>query len=75
MFANYHSKIVRDVGPMLTPDEELQDIAEAEAAVNAKDAERAIVVDAIQNELRSERFFINGSRDLSFPLDKKERKH
>ncbi|WVQ82578.1 hypothetical protein IAT38_004708 [Cryptococcus sp. DSM 104549] len=46
------AKIVRDVGPNLSPDEELGDLAAAEAAVNAKDAERTAVVDKLRDELR-----------------------
>ena len=45
-------KIIRDVGPTLSLDDELGDIAAAEAAVNMKDAERAEVVDALRDELR-----------------------
>ncbi|ORY22134.1 hypothetical protein BCR39DRAFT_552234 [Naematelia encephala] len=47
------AKIVRDVGPTLHPDEELGDLAAAEQAVNAKDAERAEVVDLLRDELRA----------------------
>jgi len=47
-------KIIRDVEPTLSPDDELDDIAAAEAAVNAKDTERAEVVDALRDELRCE---------------------
>ncbi|WWD22760.1 hypothetical protein CI109_107253 [Kwoniella shandongensis] len=46
------AKIVRDVGPNLSPDDELGDLAAAEAAVNAKDAERTEVVDKLRDELR-----------------------
>ncbi|WWC67190.1 uncharacterized protein I206_101097 [Kwoniella pini CBS 10737] len=46
------AKIVRDVGPTLSPDEELGDLAAAEAAVNAKDTERNGVVDKVRDELR-----------------------
>ena len=45
-------KIIRDAGPTLSPDDELGDIAAAEAAVNSKDAERAEVVDTLRDELR-----------------------
>ena len=45
-------KIIRDVGPTLSPDDELGDIAAAEGAVNAKDTERAEVVDALRDELK-----------------------
>jgi len=44
-------KIIRDVEPTLSPDDELGDIAAAEAAVNT---ERAEVVDALRDELRCE---------------------
>ncbi|OXB39790.1 hypothetical protein LQV05_000401 [Cryptococcus neoformans] len=46
------AKIVRDVNPNLSPDEELGDLAAAEAAVNAKDAERTEIVDKLRDELR-----------------------
>ncbi|WVW81398.1 hypothetical protein I302_103390 [Kwoniella bestiolae CBS 10118] len=46
------AKIVRDVGPTLSPDEELGNLAAAEAAVNAKDTERTAVVDKARDELR-----------------------
>ncbi|ODO00253.1 hypothetical protein I350_06882 [Cryptococcus amylolentus CBS 6273] len=46
------AKIVRDVGPNLSPDEELGDLAAAEAAVNAKDAERNAILDKIRDDLR-----------------------
>ncbi|KAK8844688.1 hypothetical protein IAR55_006537 [Kwoniella newhampshirensis] len=46
------AKIVRDVGPNLSPDDELGDLAAAEAAVNAKDAERSEVVDGLRDQLR-----------------------
>ncbi|WWC57727.1 uncharacterized protein I303_100261 [Kwoniella dejecticola CBS 10117] len=46
------AKIVRDVGPTLSPDEELGDLAAAEAAVNAKDYERGVIVDKLRDELR-----------------------
>ncbi|WVQ72350.1 hypothetical protein IAR50_001901 [Cryptococcus sp. DSM 104548] len=46
------AKIVRDVGPNLSPDEELGDLAAAEAAVNAKDAERNEILDKIRDDLR-----------------------
>ncbi|WRT63336.1 uncharacterized protein IL334_000241 [Kwoniella shivajii] len=47
------AKIIRDVGPNLSPDEELGDLAAAEAAVNAKDSERTVVVDTAREALRS----------------------
>lgn len=53
-----HRKIVRDVNPNLSPDEELGDLAAAEAAVNAKDAERAEIVDKLRDELRRKLFMI-----------------
>ncbi|WVQ64425.1 uncharacterized protein L199_002591 [Kwoniella botswanensis] len=46
------AKIIRDVGPTLSPDEELGSLAAAEAAVIAKDTERNAVVDETRNELR-----------------------
>jgi hypothetical protein len=47
-------KIIRDVGPTMSVDDELGDLAAAEAAVNAKDAERGQIVDTIREELRRE---------------------
>ncbi|KAL7420243.1 hypothetical protein Q5752_005212 [Cryptotrichosporon argae] len=46
------TEILREVGPNLSPDEELGDLAAAEAAVNKKDTERAEVVDRLRDELR-----------------------
>ncbi|WWD06218.1 hypothetical protein V865_004304 [Kwoniella europaea PYCC6329] len=46
------AKIIRDVGPTLSPDEELGSLAAAEAAVIAKDTERNAVVDKTRDELR-----------------------
>jgi hypothetical protein len=45
-------KIVRDVGPTLSPDEELGDLAAAEAAVHARDEERGKDLDELQRELQ-----------------------
>ncbi|WWC85451.1 uncharacterized protein L201_000314 [Kwoniella dendrophila CBS 6074] len=46
------AQIVREVGPTLSPDDELGDLAAAEEAVIAKDQERAAIQDKIQEELR-----------------------
>ncbi|OCF34766.1 kinetochore protein Spc24 [Kwoniella heveanensis BCC8398] len=46
------STIIRDTGPTLSADEELENLAAAEAAVNAKDQERAAVIDQMQEDLR-----------------------
>jgi len=56
---------VRDVGPNLSPDEELGDLAAAEAAVNAKDAERSEVVDEIREKLRGAQNMFLVSVDLN----------
>ena len=47
----YYSKILRDAGPTLSPDDELGDIAAAEASVIAKDGERSEIVEALQTEV------------------------
>ncbi|WOO84638.1 uncharacterized protein LOC62_06G008157 [Vanrija pseudolonga] len=47
------SSVLRDVGATLTPEDELEDIAKAEAAVNAKDNERKAVVDKLQDDLNA----------------------
>lgn len=57
-----HRKIVRDVNPNLSPDKELGDLAAAEAAVNAKDAERTEIVDKLRDELRRKIFIIKTAR-------------
>jgi kinetochore protein Spc24 len=52
-------KIVRDVGPTLSPDEELGDLAAAEAAVHARDEERGKDLDELQRELQGVLEFIS----------------
>ncbi|WVQ94270.1 hypothetical protein IAU59_001349 [Kwoniella sp. CBS 9459] len=46
------STIIRDTGPTLSVDEELENLAAAEAAVNAKDQEREAVIDQMRDDLR-----------------------
>lgn len=48
------SKILKDVLPTMSPEEELGDLAAAEAAVNAKVAQRDAMVNKMRDELRSE---------------------
>ncbi|WVF66651.1 hypothetical protein IAT40_001392 [Kwoniella sp. CBS 6097] len=46
------SAIIRDTGPTLSVDEELEDLSAAEAAVVAKDQEREAVIDQMRDDLR-----------------------
>lgn len=47
------ANVVRDVEPTLKPNDELEDMEAAEKAVQAKDTERAEVVDKLRDELRA----------------------
>ncbi|KAK1921330.1 hypothetical protein DB88DRAFT_98009 [Papiliotrema laurentii] len=46
------TKILQDVRPTLLPDEELGDLAAAEAAVQEKIVERNVIIDQLQEDLR-----------------------
>lgn len=50
--ADRSRRVLVDVGTTLSPEDELDNLAAAEAAVNAKDAERADVISKLDVELR-----------------------